>query len=450
MAQDGKTDPTEKLLGWWTRGATFVLAAAAAIFTSEDPRRGVVLFFAILLGFLPFTYARRRLHRAIRLAAHEPARARLLSWSWLAIGVCCDLIMVLQMLQARTAEPSYLLNASALSWLGPVWFSGHAILLIGYGLLGLARRGRRLIGRVLARPVPTAGAETFAAATRPDPSRRAFLRQASALSVGVPFGVSLSGVGISYDFRVEHREIELPDLPRELDGLRVAHLSDIHVGGAMNRERLTRVAELTNEARPDLVLHTGDFLTHRAGDFDLPLYEALARVKVPLGQWACLGNHDYDNAPRFVRRLNDAGVTALRNRSTELSIDGEQLQIVGLEYVSPREDREGIYARVLGGMEEQREGARLLLNHDPQAFSDLQPGSADLVLSGHTHGGHIGVQLGADRAVSLVGMVGLRDQGVFARGDMKLYVTRCVGFYGYPMRIGIPPEIALLTLRRKA
>ena len=117
MAQDGKTDPTEKLLGWWTRGATFVLAAAAAIFTSEDPRRGVVLFFAILLGFLPFTYARRRLHRAIRLAAHEPARARLLSWSWLAIGVCCDLIMVLQMLQARTAEPSYLLNASALSWL---------------------------------------------------------------------------------------------------------------------------------------------------------------------------------------------------------------------------------------------------------------------------------------------------------------------------------------------
>jgi len=90
---------------------------------------------------------------------------------------------------------------------------------------------------------------------------------------------------------------------------------------------------------------------------------------------------------------------------------------------------------------------RLLLNHDPRAFARLPRGCADLVLSGHTHGGHVGVQLGRDHALTVVGLCGIPDQGLFRRGDMRLFVTRCVGFYGYPMRLGIPPEIALLTLR---
>jgi predicted MPP superfamily phosphohydrolase len=69
------------------------------------------------------------------------------------------------------------------------------------------------------------------------------------------------------------------------------------------------------------------------------------------------------------------------------------------------------------------------------------------VLSGHTHGGHVGIQLGPSRALTVVGLLGLPDQGLFARGDMRMFVTRCVGFYGYPMRVGIPPEIAVLVLR---
>jgi len=70
-----------------------------------------------------------------------------------------------------------------------------------------------------------------------------------------------------------------------------------------------------------------------------------------------------------------------------------------------------------------------------------------LVLSGHTHGGHVGIQLGRDHALTVVGLCGIPDQGIFRRGDMRMFITRCVGFYGYPMRLGIPPEIALLTLR---
>jgi hypothetical protein len=227
----------------------------------------------------------------------------------------------------------------------------------------------------------------------------------------------------------------------------VAHLSDIHVGGGMTRERLLRMAELVNEARPDLVAHTGDFLTHRSGDFDAPLYEALATIRAPYGQWACLGNHDYDDVARITRRLGDAGVTLLRDRARSIEIAGRPLEIAGTDFVFARERHEEIYARLFARLPRQDEVPRLLMNHDPRNFFALPDGAADLVLSGHTHGGHVGIQLGQDRAITVVSLVGIPDQGVFARGDMRLYVTRCVGFYGYPMRVGIPPEIALITLR---
>src|SRR5690606_25112807 len=96
------------------------------------------------------------------------------------------------------------------------------------------------------------------------PARRELLQRAGLLGAGVPFFVSLSSVPLSYDLRVEEREIELPHWPRALDGFRIAHLSDIHVGGGMDRERLLHMAELTNGCAADLVVHTGDFLTHRS------------------------------------------------------------------------------------------------------------------------------------------------------------------------------------------
>ena len=163
--------------------------------------------------------------------------------------------------------------------------------------------------------------------------RRQFLHQVGVLGAGAPFFVSLSNVKLSYNFRVEEHEITLPQWPQTLDGLRIAHLSDIHVGGSMNRERLLHMARLTNKAKPDLVLHTGDFLTHRSGNFDAPLYEALARIHAPYGQWACLGNHDFDAPERLVRRLDRAGVTVLRDTVITVSVQGQPLEMAGLDYL---------------------------------------------------------------------------------------------------------------------
>ena len=409
-------------------------------------RRGFFLALIVPLGLAPFAYARLRLQDAIeRSLARLP---RLLAVA-IGAGVLLDFVLIAQLVTGRTADGMPWLHGPGVNWIGPVWFSAHALLFLAYAGLGGARLARRLALRFLPRPAEPADADELelSATGLASPGRRQFLQHAGLVGAGLPFFVSVSSVPLSYDLRVEPRELVLPSWPRELDGLRVAHLSDIHVGGGMTRERLLRMAELVREARPDVVLHTGDFLTHRDGDFDTPLYEALERIKAPYGQWACLGNHDYDDVARITRRLGDAGVTLLRDRARSIEIAGRPLEIAGTDFVFARERHEEIYARLFARLPRQDEVPRLLMNHDPRNFFALPDGAADLVLSGHTHGGHVGIQLGQDRAITVVSLVGIPDQGVFARGDMRLYVTRCVGFYGYPMRLGIPPEIALLTLR---
>lgn len=422
----------------WTLG--IALTGIALWMLASGARRSA--FFALLVPpiFALFAYGRVRLYRQTAAGFSRRGQAALL-----AAGMLCDAIMVVQLVTARGGAPGWL--SGWIAWLGPVWFSAHGLALLGYGGLGVLRmplrpwrwwRGRSLPALVPADAVDAGGV---------DLERRAFLRQAGAFGAVAPFALSLSGVPLSYDFRVEERTLRIPGLPPELDGLRVAHLSDIHVGGAMDLDRLLRVAELTNAARPDVVVHTGDFLTHRSGDFDAPLYEALAAIRAPHGQWACLGNHDFDDPARFTARLREAGVTALRDRLVTLPIHGAALEVGGLDFTFGRDDRAAQMARRLARWPARSGPPRLLLNHDPTGFAALPDGCADLVLSGHTHGGHVGLQLGRDAALTVVGLAGLPDQGVFRRGAMQMYVTRCVGFYGYPMRVGIPPEIAVLVLR---
>ncbi len=414
----------------WLYGLNLTVLAVAVGLAAQSARHMWFILLFIPLALMPFSYARWRTHRSLHKRLPQN---RLVFWSlaiFAVVGASCDAIMMAQLLTARSSELPSFLHAAVIGWIGAVWFSSHALFLLGLGLVTPLRRLRRLAP----------------AASPHDPQRRLVLQQMGIVGVAAPFAISLSGVPLSYDFRVEEREVVLKNWPRQLDGLRVVHLSDIHVGGAMNRERLTRVAELTNAAHPDLVLHTGDFLTHRSGDFDAPLYSALQQIKAPLGQWASLGNHDFEDPERLVQRLAAAGVTTLRNRTTMLDVQGEPLELAGIDFQWSPVGRADLYANLMRDWQKPR-APRLLLNHDPSTFSSLPENCADLVCSGHTHGGHVGIQLGPDHALTVVGLLGIPDQGVFDRDAMRLFVTRCVGFYGYPMRLGIPPEIAVLVLR---
>jgi predicted MPP superfamily phosphohydrolase len=404
-------------------------------------RRAFFIMALIPLAFLPFSYARVRLQAFLdRLLRGQTSTTRLL-FVLTGLGVGCDVVMLAQLLTARAGNPNPFLYGPGIAWIGATWFSAHGLLFLGYMLVRPVQWIIRLVSQVV-QPRSTSAPDTLVS-----PERRQFLQNMSVLGAGAPFFVSLSNVKLSYDFRVEEHEITPPSWPQALDGLRLAHLSDIHVGGSMNRTRLLRMAALTNDARPDLVMHTGDFLTHRSGNFDAPLYEALARIHAPYGQWACLGNHDFDAPERLVRLLDQAGVTVLRNAVATLSVQGQSVEVAGLDYLFGQSEWEERYARLIQLWDPRAAIPRILLNHDPRAFAALPAGCADLVLSGHTHGGHVGVQLGRETALTVVGLLGIPDQGVFRRPDMTLYLTRCVGFYGYPMRLGIPPEIALLTIR---
>jgi predicted MPP superfamily phosphohydrolase len=426
---------------WWQVTLNVGLFLSACVMGILGTRRAFFLLALIPLAFIPFSYARVWLQMFLdRLLGARASTLRLLV-VLTGLGVVCDVVMIAQLLTARNENPPLLLHGLGISWIGPIWFSAHALFFLGYALVRLGQGLGRLLGRMLP---PHSPSDLGPVAS---PERRQFLQRMGVLGAGAPFFISLSNVKLSYDFRVEERNIFLPNWPRGLDGLRIAHLSDIHVGGAMNRGRLLRMVALTNDAQPDLVMHTGDFLTHRTGDFDAPLYEALARIRAPYGQWACLGNHDFDAPERLVHRLGQAGVVVLRNTMMTLSVQGSPLEVGGLDYLRGQGEWEERYARLIHSWRPRTAVPRILLNHDPRAFTSLPSECADLVLSGHTHGGHVGVQLGRDFALTVVGLMGIPDQGIFRRSDMTLYVTRCVGFYGYPMRLGIPPEIALLTIR---
>ncbi len=422
-----------RLSKWWLVLLTAVMLVVAAYASRFFSRPLVAIIALILLTMGPFGHARLWLMRF--LERHGYARGLPLA-ALVFLAAAFDAVMVSQLLTARSNLSLSWLVSDGMGWVGPVWFSAHAIIFFG---LAFARPIRALRRRF----------SSQGESSEPSLERRGFLQGVGRASVGLPFVVSLSGVETSYDFQVEEREVVVHNWPPRLDGLRVAHLSDIHVGGAMDLEKLNQVAALTNAAKPDLVLHTGDFLTHRLPGFDEPLYEALGKVQVPHGQWACLGNHDFDNPTRLVGRLAGCGVDVLRNRLQKIDVRGERIEIGGLDFAGYSPNRSEIYVAGMSRWPDRSTVPRLLLCHDPSAFANLPDGCADLVFSGHTHGGHVGVQLSPSSAVTVVGMMGIPDQGIFERGDMKMYVTRCVGFYGYPIRLGIPPEIAVLTLRSK-
>ncbi|NUP11784.1 MAG: phosphodiesterase [Polyangiaceae bacterium] len=227
--------------------------------------------------------------------------------------------------------------------------------------------------------------------------------------------------------------------------LRLVQISDPHLGPFMSERRLRRIAERAVAEKPDLVLLTGDLLTmesHRAPD-------ALARALAPLTAlegkvFACRGNHDFE-APETIRyALESAKIPYLLDAEDIVETAAGPVQIIGLDYArrGRKEKMETVMAR-----HPRREGVfRLVLLHDPGAFAELPDGEADLVLSGHTHGGQLGlVSLGL-KGTFVSWFTKMPDHGLWAKGRNRLYVHRGTGHYGFPLRIGVPGEESVVEV----
>jgi predicted MPP superfamily phosphohydrolase len=235
-----------------------------------------------------------------------------------------------------------------------------------------------------------------------------------------------------------------PPPPLERRPLRIVQISDPHLGPFQPIHRLRRRLERVLEHEPDLVLLTGDFLTMEGSGSPGALSEALAPLRAYAGRcYAIFGNHDHE-APEEVRSaLASAGVRLLLDEEEVVETPFGAVQLVGADHHF-QEAKERLLA--LLARHPRRAGhLRLLLLHDPLRFRWLPGGDADLTLSGHTHGGQVGlVSFGLDWTV--LSRSRWPDHGLFGRGSDRLYVHRGTGFYGFPLRIGVPGELSLLEV----
>jgi predicted MPP superfamily phosphohydrolase len=284
-----------------------------------------------------------------------------------------------------------------------------------------------------------------------DPSRRAFLRTAALASTGAAAAFGAVGAREAYgNPEITRQILWFPDLPKGLDGLRLAQLSDLHAGPLVGPATLRRWRALTEREGPELLLFTGDLVDSRPEEL-APILEAFRGFEPPLGRFAVLGNHDYFDDPRPIwHDLERAGIRCLENAAALVRRRGDTLAVMGLQDPMARNGR---FRRMVFGpgprpAEAARdlpaEAFRICLNHRPSEWEQALAAGARLTLSGHTHGGQINPIPG----LSSARLIGPRTNGLYREGGDLLYVSRGLGVVGLPIRIGASPEIAIFTLRR--
>ena len=244
---------------------------------------------------------------------------------------------------------------------------------------------------------------------------------------------------------VRREQLVLPAWPAALDGLRVGLLSDLHAGMPhAGLDAVAGAADALNAERPDVVCLLGDFIDRRAFLAQPVDAEALAgrlaRLRAPRGVFAVLGNHDwYAGAGRIAAGLAGAGIPILEDQAAEA---GDGLWAAGVGDYRIRGAR---VHRALSGVPD--DAAVLLLSHDPDVFP-LVPARVALTLSGHTHGGQVGIPY--LRRPFVPSHYGERYvQGHVVEGGRHLYVTSGLGTSGIPVRLLRPPEVVILTLRAR-
>ncbi len=313
-----------------------------------------------------------------------------------------------------------------------------------------------------------------AAAENVDHSRRHFFQAAGVIAGAIPFASAVYGFA-SERFRYDVREVDIPiaNLPPALDGLRITQLSDIHIGSYMPVAQVRRAVGLANDLRGDLAVVTGDFLTGRTDPLEDCIAE-LSHLRAPLGVWGCNGNHEiYARAEaRAAELFHQSGMKLLRQENAELRWRGGAFNLIGVDYQRQR-DREGNPAPMLRGLQPlvRRDIPNILLSHNPNSFPRAAELGIELSLAGHTHGGQVRVEI-LDHAWNPAEFLtpyvaGLYARPLFAPSDLdddeipgfhpasslqspasRIYVNRGLGTIGAPVRLGVPPEITLITLRR--
>ena len=279
------------------------------------------------------------------------------------------------------------------------------------------------------------------------------------------------------NYQVRRIEIPMHNLPAALDGLQIVQISDIHLSGYMSRSQVRRAVDMANDLGADLAVITGDLITSM-GDSISDCVEEVRRLHAPLGTWGCNGNHEiYARVEDEAAYLySQAGMKLLRHENAQITFKGESFNLIGVDYQrerTPRGQRQQTLANVAPLV--RRDMPNILLSHNPNTFNRAAELGIEVSLAGHTHGGQIQVEI-LDHRLSPARFItdyiagayfrplsmpapnirALKDStsneapsSIHAQPPLSvLYVNRGLGTVGAPVRLGVPPEITLITLRR--
>jgi predicted MPP superfamily phosphohydrolase len=279
----------------------------------------------------------------------------------------------------------------------------------------------------------------------------------------IPFLAILWGLLFGrFHYQVEKTEISFHDLPDSFDGLRIVQLSDIHLGSVFGKhDRVKKAIEIVNSLNPDLVLFTGDLVNNYSEEAHG--WENLFKgIKARYGKFSVLGNHDYgdywewnsgderqNNMQMLYKIQHDMGFHLLLNESDILPVNGDRLALIGVEnWGLPPFKQYGDLEKSL--KEVPASVFKILLSHDPSHWDAeiREKTNIQLTLSGHTHAMQFGFRHGKFKW-SPSQYIYKRWMGLYQQNGQALYVNRGMGFIGFPGRIGMRPEIALLVLKRK-
>jgi predicted MPP superfamily phosphohydrolase len=279
-----------------------------------------------------------------------------------------------------------------------------------------------------------------------NPGRRRALNTAANLALATPFATLSYGALIGrLDFRVREVDVPIPGLPAGLDGLRLLHLSDIHLSAFLSESELARVIDAANGLRPHLAAVTGDLISQPGDPIDACIRQ-LARLRADAGILACMGNHEqYAQIEDYVSAAAErAGISFLRGATRALRFGQATLHVAGVDYQPLFQKAK--YLRTAGALVMPGE-TNILLSHNPDVFPVAARQGYNLMLAGHTHGGQVSVEI-LDQAINPARFFTPYVYGLYRQGSAAAYVTRGIGTIGIPARIGAPPEISLLRLRK--
>lgn len=269
----------------------------------------------------------------------------------------------------------------------------------------------------------------------------------NAVTIGAP--LIMAGYGAlktARDYRVEKISLEFSQLPSGLNGFTIVQVSDIHSGIYMSEREMNKILEILNSLNAGIAVLTGDYVDSRASEI-APVAKVFSRIRTEYGTFGCMGNHDlFDNYPVITKAMREQGIRMLDNESVVINADGDKLNLLG---VGDRDRRYDLakFDQALDGVDP--DGFKVVLAHRPNLFPEAVKAGIDLQLSGHTHGGQIGIKLGPF-SFSPADLVEKYPLGHYEEGKSQLYVNPGVGMVFAPVRFGIRPEITLITLNCKA